>query len=413
MTRPSPPSLGYRLLSALLFMVWVGHAGWMAWRHRRRDYFLQRLGLFNPPSARRAIWIHAASVGEVELIRPLAEALAQNHRVVVSCFTITGFEQAKKNLPNSIDVIALPIDFWPISRAFIQRFDFRLALIAETELWPETLYQTARRGIPLLQINARLSHKSLSTRGWRRALLTRTLGYFDRFLTRNEKDIENLQSMGVATDKISLCGNLKYAGHDGAAEIPAPLIERPYILFASTHAPEERLFAEMIERIDHAPLCVIAPRHPKRAAEILRQLKPLALNIRQRSQHEAIDADTDLYLADTLGEMQPLMAHARLVVMGGSFTPVGGHNILEPARLGAAIITGWSDDNIRADIEFLQAHQAIIQVRDIDELIAAINRLLNEESALEALRSQAASVMKNQSQTLQKTLGEIGTYGHL
>ena len=184
-------------------------------------------------------------------------------------------------------------------------------------------------------------------------------------------------------------------------------------MFASTHAPEERLFAEMIERIEQPPLCVIAPRHPKRAAEILRQLKPLALNIRQRSKYEAIDADTDLYLADTLGEMQPLMAHARLVVMGGSFTPVGGHNILEPARLGAAVVTGWSDDNIRADIEFLQAHQAIIQVRDIDELIAAINRLLNEESALEALRSQAASVMKNQSQTLQKTLGEIGTYGHL
>jgi 3-deoxy-D-manno-octulosonic-acid transferase len=410
MARPPPPSLGYRLLSALLFVVWACHAAWLALQHRRSDYFWQRLGIFRNSWPQQATWIHAASVGEVELIRPLAETLALKHPVVVSCFTITGLEQATKNLSDSIFVIALPIDFWPISRAFIQRFDFHLALIAETELWPETLFQARQQGVSLLQINARLSHKSLSTRGWQRTLLKRTLSYFDGFVTRNENDIENLKSMGVAAAKITLCGNLKYANRHGTTETPPRLIERPYILFASTHAEEERLFAELIGRIESVPLLVIAPRHPKRAAEILKQLKPLALQIRQRSKGETIDADTQLYLADTLGEMKPLMAHARLVVMGGSFVPIGGHNIIEPARLGAAIITGWSDDNIRPDIEFLQPGKAIIQVDDIDALTTEIQRLLSDKSAVKTLQQQARRAVQQQSQILDCYLQVITSY---
>ncbi len=400
---------GYRLLSCLMLPVWVIHAAWMALKYRCADYFWQRLGVYHQNPAPPAIWIHAASVGEVALIQPLAEALARQHRVIVSCFTITGYQQALKVLGDDIDVIVLPIDCWLISRSFIHRFAFRLALIAETELWPETLYQAARSGIPLMQINARLSAKTLSTTGCKRAILQRTLGYFDRFLTRSEDDSRKLQSMGVAAQRISVCGNLKYAEQAQVDEQFTDLIGRPYILFASTHAPEEQLFAELLHSIPSPSLLVIAPRHPRRAEEIMRQLKALSLNVSQRSRQQAIDAQTQVYLADTLGEMKPLMAHAQLVVMGGSFNAVGGHNILEPARLGCAIITGPSDDNIRPDIELLQSNQAIVQVASGDELLDAIKHLLKSETARQALGLNAAKLMQDQGQILDRYLEEIET----
>ncbi len=410
MQQPLPPPLTYRLFSLLLFPLWVGHAAWQAWKYHCVDYLRQRLGGRRKPYPRQAIWLHAASVGEVALIHPLAQTLAKNQSVVVTCFTISGYQHALKTLPDDIYIQVLPIDIWPISRNFMRRCKFRLALIAETELWPETLYQTRRCHIPLLQINARLSHKSLATSGWMRRLLQRTLGYFDAFITRHEDDIERLQAMGVEDKKISLCGNLKYAAAQPHNESPEALIDRPYLLFASTHAPEEVQFAEICTRLDAPPLFVIAPRHPQRASEIMKSLQPLGLNIRQRSRNEPIADDTHIYLADTLGEMPSLMTHARIVIMGGSFAPIGGHNILEPARLGAAIITGPDDDNIRADIDWLKSHQAIIQTPDIDRLQEQIERLLSNEKALEQMRQQARKAMAQQTEILPCYLDHIEKY---
>ncbi len=410
MPQPSPPPLAYRLLSILLLPLWIGHAAWQAWKYHCAEYLWQRLGRLRNPCPQRAIWIHAASVGEVALIHPLVQTLAKTHPVVVTCFTITGYQHALNTLPDDVYIQALPIDAWPISHSFMRRCKFRLALIAETELWPETLYQTRRLGIPLLQINARLSHKTLAATGWKRRLLQRTLGYFDAFITRHEDDIARLQAMGVDGEKISLCGNLKYAAALQHNETPKALIDRPYLLFASTHAPEEIQFAEICSRLDAPPLFVIAPRHPKRAAEIMKSLQQPGLNIRQRSRNQPIAADTHIYLADTLGEMPSLMAHARIVIMGGSFAPVGGHNILEPARLGAAIITGPGDDNIRADIDWLKSHHAIIQTPDIDRLQAEIQRLLANEKALEQMRQQARKAMAQQTRILPCYLDHIEKY---
>lgn len=404
----SRPLLRYRFLSILLFFFWVFHALWHAIINRQPSYVWQRFGLHNK-SKPQAIWMHASSVGEVELLKPLLEYYQSNQTIVLTTFTATGYQHALRILPQTIQTRILPIDFYPISRLFFDRYSFKLGIIAETELWPETIYQARQSHIPLLQINARLSEKSLQTPRWIRPVLEHTLRYFERHLTRSEQDKSLFISMGVEPSHIKVAGNLKYARPDELRPLEN-LIGRPYILFASTHNPEEKLFAELMQLLDRSELTVIAPRHPARAREILKSLKTLTLNIKQRSLSESITDDTQLYLADTLGELKALMAHATLVVMGGSFAPIGGHNILEPARLGKAIITGPSDDNIKQDISFLRLHEAIIQVDDIDKLGNEITRLLDQPEQLDRLAKQSAQVVHQQNHVLDNYLKIIGSY---
>ncbi len=375
---PQPPHLRYRLLSLLLFPLWFVHAAWLALRHREADYFWQRLGWHAPFRGGRrqgCIWVHAASVGEVNLVLPLVERLRADHPVLVTTFTATGYRQAKRRLPQSVLVRVLPIDFLPLSRLFFRRHRCRLGLIAETELWPETLCQARRAGTRLLQVNARLSDKSLKIKPFWKPVLTRTLGHFDAHLARSEDDRLRLLALGAQPERIRVCGNLKYAGKPPESP-PAPPFERPYLLFASTHDSEEHDFAQVMATLDWPRLAVIAPRHPQRGDTIRRQLDRQGWRVVQRSRGEEPGEDTQIYLADTLGEMPLWMAHAELVVMGGSFAPVGGHNLLEPASLGKAILSGPSDHNIREEIERLERTGGLRQVADTEELARAIEALL-------------------------------------
>ena len=415
MSKIKPPSFRYRLLSGGLFFIWLFHALLQAFKQKQIHYLWQRLG-FSTTVSSEAIWIHAASVGEVELVKPLLLALSETHRIVLTTFTSTGFQHALQIMPADISVQVLPIDVLPISRAFFRRHRFQLGLIAETELWPETLYQAKQNHFPLIQINARLSEKSLQNPEWIKKILCDTLEYFDAHLTRTESDIEALRSMQIPADKIQVCGNLKFAITEANTPLTFDrLIDRPYLLFASTRETEELLFAPLIQTLQQnaeitdpsIQLVVIAPRHPKRAKEIITALKPFNFNLKQRSKGDSITPETQIYLADTLGELKPIMTHARLVVMGGSFKNIGGHNILEPAQLGKAIITGPSDQNIRQDISLLKQQDAIIQVQDTDELKEQLIQLLTQPQRVDELSKNALKVTQQQTSVLNHYLLSI------
>lgn len=411
------PALRYRLLSLLLLPVWILHALWQAIKNRDPDYFWQRLGLI-ASDKRPSIWIHASSVGEIELVKPLVEHFQTDYVVLVTAFTATGLKHARQTLPGQVSIHAMPIDFWPISRRFISRHRFVLGLVAETEIWPEVLYQAKKVNTPLLQINARLTAKSLNVPQWIRPILQKSLSYFNRHLTRTISDVDTLRRMGIPVQNIQVCGNLKYAGTTIDHSTLTDLIGRPYVLFASTHETEELLFAQLVLRLQQdtsiadpaIQLAVIAPRHPQRADTIRKELKALDIKLIQRSKVECIDADTRFYLADTLGELKALMSHARLVVMGGSFTDIGGHNILEPAQLGKAVLTGPSDHNIQADIELLCQHRAIIQVNNIHELEQQLRLLLTHPEDLQQLAVNALAITEQQTHVLENYIAEINQF---
>ncbi len=386
------PSLMYRLLSPLLFLFWLIHAVIHAYQFKSLQYLYQRLG-FIPKPTKNSLWIHASSVGEVNLIQPLCEQLLEKgYSITLSTFTASGLQRAQTLFKQRVCITTLPIDCWPISTLFCARLKPQCAIIAETELWPETLYQMAKANVPLVHINARLSKKSLDAHPAIKNLLQTTLSYFDLHLCRYNSDIAHFKAMGVIESKIKVLGNLKYAAIQQVIEPQANLVGQAYILCASTHDDEECQLYSSITSDNNQLLIVIAPRHPKRSDSIVKALCDHLLSRHQiavRSKNQTINEHTKVYLADTFGEITALMQHAELVIMGGSFVDVGGHNILEPAALAKCIITGPSDSNINNDVEELVKHHAIMQVHNINELNNEVIKLLNDPKLRQQLGENA------------------------
>ena len=403
--RPRAPDLVYRLLSPLLALAWALHAVRHAWQHGLWSY--PRMRLFGlPGGAAGQVWIHASSVGEVNAVAPLVEALAESgEKLLFTSFTATGYRAIRKHFAERVSSGVIPVDNPASCALFFRRQSIRLGLVMETELWPELLYQARRRNIRLVLINARLSDRSLQTTGMVRRLLRSTLDCFDCILTRSRADVEAFESLGADSSRIRIVGNLKSRG---AARGDHPrLVERDYILLASSHDGEELQFLRARSPAVESCLLVLAPRHPRRGADIERRIAGLGLDYAVRSRAEPVTASTEVYLADTLGELVPLMAHARIVVMGGSFDDTGGHNLIEPASLGCAIVTGPSDANIGADIEMLGEGRGLLQVEDMAACWRAIEELLAEPGRAAALGREARARLAAQPDVIRLYLDEI------
>ncbi len=396
-----PPPLDYRLLSLPLALFWIVHAWVLGHRHRLPDYRRLRLGAAVETRPGAPLWIHAASVGEVNAVAPLVRALyARGESLLVTSFTATGYRAIERQLGDTVARAVIPLDIASLARRFIARQKPRLGLVMETELWPELLYAAASAGVPLLMVNARLSPKT-TARGPRvRAWLATTLGYFARILARSARDREALIRLGARADEVIVAGNLKTLP-DPASE-PRRLVDRDYLLLASSHDGEELHWLKLRPATLAGQLVVIAPRHPERGATVERELAALGLCVALRSRGEPVAADTDVYVADTLGELESLMAFARVVVMGGSFDQTGGHNLIEPARLGCATVTGPSDGNIREDIRVLG--DGVIQVGDLAQCWRVVEELLADPGRAAALGRQAQARLAAQPDVLARYL---------
>jgi len=402
-----PPGPGYRLLSVLLLPIWLLQALWHGKTQGLKCYFRLRFRGEKDKAKSAQTWVHASSVGEIEAVTPLVRALIDSgESILLTSFTATGYKSIKRNFNDSVEAAIIPVDFVWTCKRFLRRHQLKLCLLMETELWPEMLYQCARRGIPIVQINARLSQKSLQAPAFVRALLRRSMSYISLHLTRNDSDRNRLIELGADPLKIRIIGNLK-SSTDLLSSYPN-LIDREYLLIASSHEGEETMLLSQRSALTEKLLIVIAPRHPARSSTIQQQLSQLGLNYATRSRSQPIDAQTQVYLADTLGELKALMAHARIVIMGGSFDNTGGHNLIEPAALARTIITGPSDDNIREDIKLLG--DAIIQVADVEACWQSVEHLLSNPEQATALGLQAREAVAKQSHVLDNYLTEISPY---
>jgi 3-deoxy-D-manno-octulosonic-acid transferase len=284
----------------------------------------------------------------------------------------------------------------------------------ETELWPLLYRQCHRRHIPVTIINGRLSVKTLDSHPWIKARYAEALRCVDHVWCKSQNDLQSFIHLGMQAERCEVLGNLKFARTFSADVGPiAELQQRRYLLAASTHHDEELRLARIWKNIKPGDmLLVIAPRHPQRAAAILQQLKDLSVSVAQRSRGEAVDDRTDIYLTDTIGELPVLISGADLVVMGGSLIAHGGHNLLEPASFGKAIVVGPHMENFVEETELLLSHGACIQVQSEDELVDRIQQLLAAENERQKLGERARRLMTEQSATASLYLDKIDTcYG--
>ena len=411
--KPTSPPWQYRLLFVLLAPLLLLHTLWQAWQSRTLRLAQQRFGIELPQRHDRPVWIHMASVGEVNAAVPLIKQLQRRHPalpIIVTTITATGAAMAEKKLPG-IEHCYLPLDFAYSSGAIVCTIAPRCLIIMETELWPQLYYQCGRQQIPLLIANGRLSPRTLKRPAWVRSLYRRALTNVTQVLARSEKDADHFVLLGGRQQQVTAIGNIKFAAHHATVMAPIPL-PRPYVVAASTHNDEERQISQawLASPLSHHYLLVIVPRHPARKNAILKQLRPLNAAIAIRSSADLVTDTTQIYLADTFGELQQFIAGAALVCMGGSLIPRGGQNLIEVAHQGKVALCGPHMENFEDECELLLKYQAAFQVSNAHELIEKITELLKQPETLQTLGQQARALVNRQADMAERYADALERY---
>lgn len=387
------------------------------------ERFSERLG--KPSHIRpngKLIWVHAASVGESISILPLIERLSTKytkHNFLITTGTITSAKLLENRMPPRTIHQYIPVDRIPYVRDFLEHWQPDLALWVESELWPNLITKAAVR-CPLVLVNGRMSDSSFNT--WQKypSFIRELLGKFNLCLAQSRQDGERLEILGA--HDVRYPGNIKYdapalpADKKILSELAAQIGSRKLWLAASTHKGEEIIASDIHKQLKvKFPdlLTIIVPRHATRKNEILSDLESSGLNISVRSKGDKITDRTDIYLADTMGELGMFFRLAKIVFIGNSLVPNGGHNPLEPARIGCAIIVGPHMFNF-AEInrEFLENH-AMITAKDSDDLKVIIaDLLINNEKTVKLIASSLALVQEK-NHIVDKIIAEIETVGSL
>ncbi|MBE9567921.1 MAG: 3-deoxy-D-manno-octulosonic acid transferase [Proteobacteria bacterium] len=370
---------------------------------------------------KHGLWFHCASVGEVITLLPLLKDLHQNApqlKFIVTTNTDTGSRIVKRQDLDYLFHSYLPFDWVSSISRFIGTTQPTALYVMETEIWPNLFTVCHNDEIPVRIINARLSSKTTSANSWIKALLKTALSRVTAVYARTEKDAEAYAQLGAAEDIVTNTGNLKLTTvlsygqeNENQGETEIDTAGREYVLVASTHENEELQIYRIWQQLDRDELLIIAPRHPERSASIIKQLS--CRHIAVRSKQQAITAETKVFLLDSIGELNSYFPHAKLVIMGGSFVAVGGHNILEPASANRAIITGPYMENFTEELALMLDSNAIIQLSSYEEIGDCLNRLLNNDADRLSLQENtcdltksAEGILENYSAIILKQLNE-------
>ncbi|HXP73530.1 MAG TPA: 3-deoxy-D-manno-octulosonic acid transferase [Stellaceae bacterium] len=367
------------------------------------------------------LWIHAASIGEAVSTLALIDRLAGERpalNMLVTTGTVTSAHLLATRLPTGHAWHQyVPVDRPVYVRRFLDHWKPDLAIWIESELWPNLIVETRRRGIPLLLVNGRMSIASF--RRWRRlpALIRPLLQGFDLCLTQDATQAERFARLGAP--RALTVGDLKSAAaplpidETAFAALDAVIGKRPRWLAASTHEGEEEMAADahaLLRPRFPELLTLIAPRHPSRGDEIAQRLARRGLRASRRSKSESLGADTDIYLADTLGELGLFYRIAGLAFIGGSMGGVGGHNPLEAALLDCAILHGPDMANAAAMAEALRAAGGSEVVTDAGSLARALEPLLANPTARARRAAAAATVAARQRHVLDAVLDRLSPW---
>ena len=363
---------------------------------KRRPTFRERFALQLPEVVRRGMWIHAVSVGEVEIARRLIREIHGDRPrlpILLSATTATGLDLARRIAGDDVTVIPCPIDLPGAVRRVFDAADPRALVVVETELWPEMLHQAGRRRIPAAVVNARLSDSSFRSYRRVRSLLEPLLAPVRLVLARSEADAERFAALGVPTHSIRVVGNIKY----DLEPDPTPLSwvedalsaagDRPIVVAGSTMEGEEATVLDTVARLEaegRSVFLILAPRHPERFDAVAELVTRRGLPMIRRSSGDQPAASTTVFLLDTIGELARAYRVAAVAFIGGSLAPTGGHNPLEAAVWGVPVLSGPHVHNFVEVYDEMTAAGAARLVADGDELATALARWLDDPAAARA-----------------------------
>lgn len=366
----------------------------------------------------RVIWVHAVSVGEVAAVAGLVEELRRGsrHRVVISTTTDTG-QALARNRFGEANVFYFPLDFAFAIRPYLNALRPQMVVIAETEFWPNFIRLTHASGARIAVVNARISDRSWPRYRRFRRLMRRLLANVDLFLAQTTEDGARLEDIGAAHERVRISGNLKF---DIPAPIPPAIVENirasikagsagPVLVCGSTVDGEEPLLLRAFENVlvqYPRAVMILAPRHPERFPAVAALLEQMSIRFWPRTVWNGEAVNGGVLLLDTIGELAALYALADIAFVGGSLVPRGGHNIIEPAQYGAAIVIGNHTENFRDIVSLFQGRDAVRIVGPAELPLMFLDLLANEEQR-RALGRRAAETMHSQVGATLRTAGEL------
>jgi 3-deoxy-D-manno-octulosonic-acid transferase len=373
--------------------------------YRRR--WNERFGFYHKTYPQNVVWFHAVSVGEAEALFPLLRLLLARHpdwKLLITTTTPTGSARVRATFGGLAEHVYLPYDMPFVIRRFLKAFKPRLAVIMETEIWPNLYAECGSQKIPLFLINARLSEKS--ARGYRKipSLIRPALANVSLIAAQTGDDAERFVQIGAQPEAVKVMGNMKFdieIAEETIAkgrELKSSTFGECFVwIIASTHKNEEALFLDLYPKIKaKIPdlLLVIVPRHPERFIEVRKLCEDRRLNVVMRTSGNPCSAGTDVYIADTMGELKMLYAAADVAFVGGSMVPVGGHNLLEAAAVGVPVMFGPYMANFKEIAAGIQSRKAALQCWSEDDIVSTIHSLYAGSDQRTELANRAVAFLR-------------------
>ncbi len=394
-------ALWYLLLPFLFLRLWLRGRKAPAYRQR----WAERMAWgYRKGALQKSLWVHAVSVGETLAAAPLIERLLADHPgtpLLVTTTTPTGSERVKALFGDRVTHVYCPWEIPGALRRFMRAFDPQLVVVLETELWPNLCAAAKRHGARLMLMNGRLSEKSY--RGYSKLprLVRPMMARFDALAVQTPVEAERYVALGAWPERVHAIGSVKFdmsldaALRDRAAALRAGMGARPVWIAASTHPGEDEPVLATHQQVlakHQEALLVLVPRHPERFNDVADLVRQQGLTVARRSAGED-PAQTQVYLADTMGELLMLFGTADLAFVGGSLVPVGGHNLLEPAAWEKPVLTGPHLHNFTAISQLLDDAGGLSVVNNADELATTLLALFDDAERCRQQGQAAAAVV--------------------
>ncbi|CEK09898.1 lipid IV(A) 3-deoxy-D-manno-octulosonic acid transferase [Legionella hackeliae] len=400
----------YILTPYLLLRLW--------WKGRQipgyRERISERFTLSPIKQEEFDVWVHAVSLGEVIAVTPLIDTLLQKQlRILMTTMTPTGAERVQQRFGNKVSHQYVPYDLPDVVGRFYKKNRPKVAVFVETELWPNLGFYAHQAKIPLILVNARLSERSYQGYKKVKFLFKPLLQQFNYILAQTEDDAKRFIALGADTKTVNVFGNMKFdlqtqdINQQLFTELKAKWgNERVVMMIASTHESEEEQILSQLKKLQAAIpklILLIAPRHPERFQKIHQLCRNMGFNTGLRSQIETLTPENEIIVLDSLGELLGWYQVSDYAFVGGSFVPVGGHNVLEPIAMKVPVFSGPHVHNFKTICQDLKNAEAIELVENAEELIARVVTLHHDKNRKDQL-------IKNATQVLEMNKGAVARY---